>query len=622
MNWILLYALQVVVCSGVFTLFYRTVMHRHTSFRAARIYLVASLVCAAVIPALDIPLWRVAPIEIPLILQPSGTPAVTMQLPAAAPIDWAKIALWTLWVAGIALLTVVMARQAAKIASIRRRAEIFRTDECEIALSDEVNAPFSFLATVFIERGTSDEEMRQIVLHEASHIRHRHSHEKIAMEVLKSLLWFNPFAWWAARMLGEVHEFEADRDVLDGGATVEEYLPLIFRQIFGYIPELSVGLGDSLTKKRFSMMTNKMKLTKFSVLRVAGALPLAAGLMLLFSFTSREPEIILKEVPSTVEVADVTSPEEVQWHAAEVERRVVEVARRAAEVERHATEVSAQAPQNPDNEEDKPRVNVGVDPVPPGGNLADFRTWVTKQIRYPDKAAKEGIQGRVTVKFVVEEDGSLSNIEEMQSPDRSLTDEAIRILSSSARWTPGKQDGKPVRVWFVMPVTFTLDRGDGAQPETAKPETTTPPAGNAIDEITVVGYGTQKSADVVGVSIRSDAGIYIMNGNVTEGKPLLIQDGQEITNEQLKAIDPNTIQAISVLKDESATRVYGEPGKNGVILITMKKAGDAGDAVTLSAAGNTPMGVISNVKQQLREAGVTKISYTTSDGKTVSTDIK
>ncbi len=561
MTDIMTYILGMVVCSGVFTVFYRTALHRHVSFRTARIYLVVSLVAAAVIPAFDIPVWKVSPIEIPVMAQTFTMP--TTEIPAvAAPVDWMPIILWSLYGLGIAALAVAMIRQIARIARIKKRAEVFRTDECEIAVSGEIDTPFSFLETVFIERGTPDEELRQIMLHEASHIRHRHSQEKIAVEVLKNLMWFNPFAWWAASLLGEVHEFEADRDVLDGGATVEEYLPLIFRRTFGYNPDLSVGLGDSLTKKRFQMMKNKIKPTKYSLLRMAGVLPLAAGMMMLFGFTRRAPEIIFTTVPATVEsVVETAAPA-----PAPVEAPVPDAA-------------AAPVVQNPGGQ-DIPLITPEIPPIPPGGDINSFRLWVQERLVYPKEAHEKGISGRVIVRFVVEKDGSITTMEALLSPDRVLSDEAIRVLLESPKWTPGMDGGKPVRVWYIMPIEFVLQ---GDEPDNT-PDTSAENVNANADPVTVVGYGTVGRSDIE-VSGRSDAGVIINNTSGTE--PLLFLDGNEITGEQMKALDPATIQQIDVLKDASATAIYGVRAKDGVILISTKKEGDAGDAVINPAFQNT-----------------------------------
>ncbi len=91
-----------------------------------------------------------------------------------------------------------------------------------------------------------------------------------------------------------------------------------------------------------------------------------------------------------------------------------------------------------------------------GGDQMVFRNWVTEKIEYPRIASENNIQGTVTTKFVIERDGSLTSIEIMSSPDRSLSDEATRVLKLSPKWTPGKQRNRPVRVQFVLPVQFTL----------------------------------------------------------------------------------------------------------------------------------------------------------------------
>ena len=106
--------------------------------------------------------------------------------------------------------------------------------------------------------------------------------------------------------------------------------------------------------------------------------------------------------------------------------------------------------------QDPPLITVEQMPTFQGGDLLSFRRWVMSQIRYPEIAQQNGIQGRVIVQFIVEIDGSLSNIEVIQSPDTSLTAEAVRIISNSPKWEPGRQRNDPVRVVFTMPVDFRL----------------------------------------------------------------------------------------------------------------------------------------------------------------------
>jgi len=106
--------------------------------------------------------------------------------------------------------------------------------------------------------------------------------------------------------------------------------------------------------------------------------------------------------------------------------------------------------------EDPPFTTVEQMPTFQGGDLITFNRWVMSQIRYPEIAQQNGIQGLVLVKFIVEIDGSLSNIKVIQSPDTSLTAEAVRVISNSPKWEPGRQRNDPVRVLFTMPVNFRL----------------------------------------------------------------------------------------------------------------------------------------------------------------------
>jgi len=90
------------------------------------------------------------------------------------------------------------------------------------------------------------------------------------------------------------------------------------------------------------------------------------------------------------------------------------------------------------------------------GDTNDFRSWVNSNMKYPDVAAENGIQGRVYIQFVVEADGRLTNVKVIRGVDPSLDKEAVRVISSSPKWNPGKQRGKPVRVSYTFPITFVL----------------------------------------------------------------------------------------------------------------------------------------------------------------------
>lgn len=92
----------------------------------------------------------------------------------------------------------------------------------------------------------------------------------------------------------------------------------------------------------------------------------------------------------------------------------------------------------------------------PGGDAALFK-YLSDNIKYPVIAQESGIQGRVICQFVVNRDGSIVDIEVVRSVDKSLDNEAIRVIERMPRWTPGKQRGKTVRVKYTLPVNFKLN---------------------------------------------------------------------------------------------------------------------------------------------------------------------
>ena len=105
-------------------------------------------------------------------------------------------------------------------------------------------------------------------------------------------------------------------------------------------------------------------------------------------------------------------------------------------------------------EEEPPFLVAETMPSFQGGDLNAFRNWVQSKVRYPAIAQENGISGRVVLTFVIEKDGRLTNIQVLQTPDRSLSEEAVRVLQQSPKWSPGKQRNQPVRVKYTLPVDF------------------------------------------------------------------------------------------------------------------------------------------------------------------------
>ena len=114
------------------------------------------------------------------------------------------------------------------------------------------------------------------------------------------------------------------------------------------------------------------------------------------------------------------------------------------------------APEPPKHEEET-KIFTVVEQMPlfPGGDAA-LMAYLRDNIHYPTVAAENGVQGRVVVGFVVERDGSITDVNVLRSVDPSLDREAMRVVKGMPRWTPGKQNGSAVRVKYQVPVTFRL----------------------------------------------------------------------------------------------------------------------------------------------------------------------
>ncbi|WP_343530581.1 TonB family protein [Pedobacter sp.] len=184
----------------------------------------------------------------------------------------------------------------------------------------------------------------------------------------------------------------------------------------------------------------------------------------------------------------------------------------------------------------------------PGG-INDFYKFLGDNIKYPEEAAKQDIEGNVFVSFIVEKDGSLNDIKIDKGLGYGTDEEAVRILKLSPKWNPGTQNGKAVRVKYNLPIKFSLSK--------------------------------RQTGTIKGVKFESKDGVVQIKGNqltlkgsdFDDGKsPLYILDGEIMENGKISSLDPKNIENIQILKDGSGAALYGERGKNGVIIITSKTA--------------------------------------------------
>ena len=308
------YILEVIVCSGLFLVAYRWLLAKKVNFSLCRAFIMASMLIAVAIPAMNIPLFPEKTLSQQGAL--TGFDFLVMEFDGAAEVESAvesqaseNVAVESIAAseafdikaaAGLAgkviYLLVALASLSltvynlVKIQKLRRRSKLTNTEDYTLAEHEDIKTPFSFIRTIFMGFNYEPQERRQIITHEASHVRHRHSYERLFMSVLRSIFWFNPFFWMAEKDLEEVQEWEADKDVLDEGWNLKTYRTTIFKQLFGYNPDITCGLNHSLTKQRFIMMTQSHR-GKGAWLRLAATLPVIAATFFAFGCGTKQAEI-------------------------------------------------------------------------------------------------------------------------------------------------------------------------------------------------------------------------------------------------------------------------------------------------------------------------------------------
>lgn len=475
MKTILILCLEMLVCGAVFHLLYRTAFEGRVRFVGCRIYLIVVAALSAVIPALDIRLWRDRIVYIEATALNSTTTADTV---AQSTFDlWATIIICA-YAIGVLVVMASAIRQAVKLA---RLGTATVENGQRIVRSAKIDTPFSFLRTIYLPTSLAPEHCEVVIQHECAHIRHHHSLERIAMELMKAVLWFNPFVWLFSRLLTEVHEFEADREVIDSGFDNRLYATSIFTQAFGFSPDIANGLQSSLTKKRFKMMTKQRPSTR-SLLRLAAALPVVATLAMLFSVRAQATVYLPVEKQTPESAADFT---EVRTYSAEpvlsaadstkLREYRAEPAVPFMLVEDKTTKEEEAVPfllvDDKDNKDDeavpflliddekkkqlkyKDIAFVKADKMPTfdgRGNINDFINWCSTQLNYNNGTA--GM--RVVMQFVVETDGSIKEINALQGDAKSCAEVERVIRLSSGKWSSGEQKGEKVRVSYTIPVKF------------------------------------------------------------------------------------------------------------------------------------------------------------------------
>jgi len=366
-----------------------------------------------------------------------GTVAVGMPtvefgtVDSAAPSVLATV-LTVVYFSGVCAVVVATCYSALRLNNIIRKGERYDRDGFTLVVHDDNSlAPFSWRNYIVMNRKDFAESGDLILAHETKHVNARHWVDLMVAQAVAAFQWYNPAAWLMREELKTVHEYQADEAVILSGTDMKQYQMLLIKKaVGGRFQSLANSLNHSNLKKRITMMYKSKSPVgrRLRVLALAPAALVAVAVVNIPAVASA-----LTSASHALDGGKVTKNDGISVTNAS---------------ETTAAAFGEQSPQ-------KVYEIVQVEPEYPGG-INELLKTLGMNLRYPAEAMATNIQGRVVVRFVVTEKGKIASPEVIKSVSPELDAEAIRVLQTLSDFNPGTIDGKPVSVYYTLPITFKL----------------------------------------------------------------------------------------------------------------------------------------------------------------------
>jgi TonB family protein len=419
------YLLLVNIYLLLFYGFYVLLLRKETFFQLNRVYLVSAAILSFMIPVIQANWVQNLFITQQVKYTIYNSPVMVSHFKPIeeSPVSIGEI-LFIAYLAGIIFLSVRLVWQLIKLKKV--------ISQPEPAVS------YSFFKT--IKLNTDGEEHQAIATHEDVHARQWHSADVLLIELVMIINWFNPVVYFYRMAIKHIHEFIADRQAIKAGTNKADYAMLLLSQTF-HTPThdlVNPFFNKGMLKARI-MMLQKNNSQRIKLIKYGLSAPLFILMMILSSATINNSDAIT--------VINIKADKVFATPANKVTEITID---EPAAVEGHEVAPS-----------DSAEVFNAVENVAefPGG-LEAFGKFLTSNLKYPAAAREQKIQGRVIITFIVEKDGSLSNKKIVRGITDDLNNEALRVISLSPKWKPGIQNGRPVRVQYSVPISFTLAPDD------------------------------------------------------------------------------------------------------------------------------------------------------------------
>lgn len=440
---------------------YMLILRKESFFHFNRILLVSIMLLSLILPLCDFHSLSIEnnPIQHGMII--IGTPTAVMENGGNATMtesfNWFVLIIY-LYIIGVIATLIWKIVQLAVLYRTIHNCVLWKDEQDGITIYCHAQdiAPFSWLNTIVISEDDYNNNATEILRHELGHIMHHHSLDIILANIIQTIQWWNPFSWLIASSLCDVHEYEADHDVLTSGVNIYQYQTLLIRKaVANTTYTFANNFNHSLLKRRIAMMV-KEKSNPW--MRTKALLVVMMATITLCSFSTPELHkqvgIIAEKMQETNEkiLRIIKRIEYLQQLRIPEDKIAKIIAKKKERTEKHTVERRETVKSNT---EETNKVFDVVDEMPefPGGMQALIQ-YLTNTVKYPEESESKGEQGRVICTFVVEADGKVSNTMIAKGVTPALDKEAERVVRSMPNWTPGKLNGQNVRVKYTLPVTF------------------------------------------------------------------------------------------------------------------------------------------------------------------------
>ena len=296
------YLLKVIACSGILLLYYRIALRNKRFHYYNRFYLLATIAASTLLPLLNINWFTInssndKAIALMNVMYVQNGEAPTGSNGSFFTVNWQQAPVLIYSLVSI-LFIIILLWRVRKIYSFKKKYSATSMGEFDFINTDLSQAPFSFLQNLFwrSDIDLSETTGRQILQHELTHIRQKHTWDKLCMQLVLSLFWINPFYWFIQKELYLLHEFIADEKAIENNDGAAFAAMLLTSQYGKNIFSPAQPFAYSPIKRRLFMLTNIAK-PRYSYARRLMVLPLLAAVVLLFAFrVQKKNEITVQDV--------------------------------------------------------------------------------------------------------------------------------------------------------------------------------------------------------------------------------------------------------------------------------------------------------------------------------------